>query len=107
MYYVYLQDFRRDELAYKYALQWFDQMVLSKVKDKKIIQMWSMRPFELSGVECNIELQTGTFIDESMLEFAWGGKHPGPDFKFDINLANHMTVEQNQQWADKVHDRIS
>jgi len=42
-----------------------------------------------------------------MLEFAWGGKRPGSDFKFDINLANHMTTEQNQQWADKVYDRIS
>ena len=54
-----------------------------------------------------IILQTGEFIDESMLEFAWGGKTPEPGFKFDINLANHMTIEQNQQWADKVYDRIS
>jgi hypothetical protein len=42
-----------------------------------------------------------------MLEFAWGGKTPEAGFKFDINLANHMTVEQNQQWADKVYDRIN
>jgi len=106
MYYVYLQDYRKDELAYRYALQWFDKEVLSKVADKKIIQTWSMRPFELSGVECDLKLNTGTFINESMLEFAWGGPKPSPDFKFDINLANHMTVEQNQRWATKIYDNI-
>jgi hypothetical protein len=106
MYYVYLQDYRKDELAYRYALQWFDKEVLSKVADKKIIQTWSMRPFELSGVECDLKLNTGTFINESMLEFAWGGRKPSPDFKFDINLANHMTVEQNQRWATKIYDNI-
>ena len=106
MYYVYLQDFRRDELAYKYALQWFDQHELPKAKDKKIIQMWSMKPFELTNRRCDITLQTGKFLDESMLEFAWGGKTPESGFKFDINLANHMTVEQNQKWADKVYDEL-
>ena len=106
MYYVYLQDYRKDELAYRYALQWFDKEVLTKVTDKKIVQTWSMRPFELSGVECDLKLNTGTFINESMLEFAWGGRKPSPDFKFDINLANHMTVEQNQRWATKIYDNI-
>ena len=107
MYYVYLQEYRKDELAYKYALQWFDQKELPKAKDKKIIQTWSIKPFELSGEPCDLKLQTGTFIDESMLMFAWGGKTPETGFKFDLDLANHMTVEQNQQWAQKVYDRIS
>jgi|TARA_B100001093_G_C26502849_1_gene874073 hypothetical protein len=107
MYYVYLQDYRKDELAYKYALQWFDQKELPKAQDKKIIQMWSMKPFELSGEPCDLKLQTGMFIDESMLMFAWGGKTPQPGFKFDIDLANHMNVEQNEQWAQKVYDRLT
>tara|TARA_R110000782_G_C14742973_1_gene406352 strand:- start:529 stop:1143 length:615 start_codon:yes stop_codon:yes gene_type:complete len=106
MYYVYLQNYRKDELAYQYALQWFDRKELPK-SGKKIIQMWSMKPFELTNRGCDIELQTGEFIDESMLEFAWGGKTPEAGFKFDINLANHMTVEQNKEWANKVYDRIS
>jgi hypothetical protein len=105
MYYVYLQNYRKDELTYQYALQWFDRMELPK-SGKKIIQMWSMKPFELTNRRSNIELQTGEFVNESMLEFAWGGKTPEAGFKFDINLANHMTVEQNQQWADKVYERI-
>ena len=107
MYWVYLHDYRKDELAYKYALQWFDQHELPKAKDKKIIQMWSMKPFELTNRRCDITLQTGKFLDESMLDFAWGGKTPESGFKFDINLANHMTVEQNQKWADKVYDELS
>jgi len=107
MYWVYLHNYRKDELAYRYAVQWFDQHELPKAKGKKIVQMWSIKPFELTNRRCDIILQTGEFIDESMLEFAWGGKTPEPGFKFDINLANHMTIEQNQQWADKVYDRIS
>ena len=106
MYYVYLQDYRKDELAYQYALKWFDRHELPKAKEKKIVQMWSMKPFELTNRGCDIELTTGEFIDESMLEFAWGGKTPEPGFKFDINLANHMTKEQNQEWANKVYERI-
>ncbi len=106
MYYVYLQDYHKDELAYRYALQWFDRNELPKC-GKKIIQMWSMKPFELTNRQCEVKLQTGEFIDESMLEFAWGGKTPEPGFKFDINLANHMTIEQNKQWAEKIYDRIS
>ena len=107
MYWVYLQNYRKDELAYRYALQWFDQKELPKAKDKKIIQMWSMKPFELSGEPCDLKLQTGMFIDDSMLMFAWGGKTPEPGFKFDIDLANHMNVEQNEQWAQKVYDRLT
>ena len=104
MYYVHLQDYRKDELAYSYALQWFDQHVLTKARDKKIIQMWSMKPFELSGRPCNLKLTTGEFIDESMLMFAWDGEPK--QMKFDINLSNHMTEVQNKQWADKVYERI-
>lgn len=104
MYYVYLQNYRKDELAYSYALQWFDQHELPKAKDKKIIQMWSMKPFELSGRPCNLKLTTGTFINESMLMFAWDGEPK--QMKFDINLSNHMTAEQNQQWAQRVYERM-
>ena len=105
MYYVYLQDYKKEELAYSYALQWFDRHILSqKSQSHPILQTWSMRPFELGGREVELQLTTGKFVDESMLEFAWGGTKPQGGFKFDINLANHMTVEQNEKWAQKMFD---
>ena len=74
------------------------------IKEKKIVQMWSMRPFELAGKNNDIILETGSFLNESMLMFAWNGVPK--EFKFDINLSNHMTVEQNKLWADKVYTII-
>ena len=41
-----------------------------------------------------------------MMQFAWGGNKPTDDYKDDINLFNHMTAKQNQQWADMIKDRI-
>lgn len=107
MYYVYLQNYDKDELAYRYALQWFDQHELKQYEsNSQILQTWSMKPFELAGKSSNIVLKTGKFLDLSMLEFAWGSKTPKEGFKFDINLSNHMTTEQNKQWADKMYDRL-
>ena len=106
MYYVYLQNYKKEELAYTYALQWFDRHVLGD-NTKKVLQTWSMRPFELTGRKSELQLTTGKFIDESMLEFAWGGKTPKSGFKFDINLSNHMTTEQNKEWCSKMYEALA
>jgi len=96
-YWRHLHSYDKDEMAYEYALQHYDQNILSQVRSE-VIQTWSFRPFETAGKDAGIELSTGTFIDESMFAFSGGKDARG---KGDIN---HMTVEQNQQWADKVYD---
>jgi len=110
MYYVYLQDYKKEELAYSYALQWFDRHILSP-KDglHSILQTWSMRPYELGGRNEVFELKTGKFVDESMLQFAWGGGFkPEDGFKFadDGTRCNHFTAEQNKAWAEKMYENI-
>lgn len=92
-YWKYLHSVEKAELAYEYALKYYDQNILSKL-NKQVIQMWSFKPRE------DIELRTGTFIDECMFEFSGGQKEWGNG---DIN---HMTVEQNEQWAKKVYERL-
>ena len=73
--------------------------------------MWSFKPFETAGKDAGIKLSTGTFIDESMLSFSKQGtddkswQSSGAINKCDLGI-NHMTIEQNQQWAQKVYDRI-
>lgn len=99
-YWKYLHNYDKDEMAYEYALRYYDQEVLSKI-DKTIIQMWSFRPFETAGKDAGIVLQTGTVIDESMFAFSGGKKHWGR------GTINHMTVQQNQEWASKVYERIA
>jgi len=97
-------------MAYEYALKHYDQHILSEV-NSEIVQMWSFRPFETAGKDAGIQLTTGTFIDESMLAFSkqansdksW--KESGLLNQGDTGI-NHMTIEQNQQWAEKIHDRI-
>ena len=99
-YWKYLHSYDKDEMAYKYALKYYDQNILSKV-DKKIIQMWSFRPFETAGKDAGIRLQSGIFIDDSMFAFS---KTAGEKDGWGIGTINHMTAEQNLQWADRVYD---
>ena len=93
-YWKYLHSYEKDEMAYEYALRYYDQNILSKV-DKKIIQMWSFRPFETAGKDAGIKLNSGVFIDKSMFSFS--------KLSDDTGTINHMTPEQNQQWADLVY----
>ena len=98
-YWKYLHNYDKDEMSYEYALKYYDQNVLSEVKSE-IVQMWSFRPFETAGKDAGIKLTTGTFIDESMYEFS-GGKN-----SWGRGEINHMTEQQNKQWAEKVYERL-
>ena len=68
-------------------------------------------PRNTAGKDAGIQLQSGLFIDESILSFSkthaedtsWMAS--GVVNKCDRGI-NHMTVEQNQQWADKVYEKI-
>ena len=103
-YYKYLQNDEKDKLASRYALQWFDQNELKPYEDShKIIQMWSFKPFETANKDAGIKLSSGTFIDESMFAFS---KSAGEKDGWGVGTINHMTVEQNQQWADKVYSSM-
>ena len=98
-YYKYLSFEDKDAIAYKYALQFFDQNVLQELdKGKNIVQMWSMLPFD-------IKLKSGFFLNESCLIHSWDGdmNYKG---KTDLDLSNHMTAEQNKNWAKKVYNII-
>jgi hypothetical protein len=89
-------------MAYEYSLKYYDTEILSRV-DSEIVQMWSFRPFETAGKKANIKLTTGTFIDESMFQFS---KNEGVKNDWGIGTINHMTVDQNRQWAEKVYRQI-
>ena len=108
-YWVYLHNYDKDEMAYEYALKYYDRHVLSKVKSE-IVQMWSFKPFETAGKDPGIELTSGTFINESLLAFSKQKKDIGWKSSGVVNRCetgiNHMTVEQNQQWAEKVYGRL-
>ena len=109
-YWIHLHNYDKDEMAYEYALKYYDQNILSKV-ESEIVQMWSFKPFETAGKDAGIKLTSGLFIDESMLSFSkqnnfdesW--KSAGVINHCDLGI-NHMTVEQNQRWAQKIYDRM-
>jgi hypothetical protein len=96
----HLHSYDKDEMAYEYALRHYDQNILSQVQSQ-IIQMWSFRPFETEDKDAGIQLQTGVFIDESMFAFSKNNKERDG---WGLGTINHMTVEQNQRWADRVYD---
>ena len=101
-YWKYLHNYDKDEMAYEYAIKHYDQNILSKV-NSEIVQMWSFKPFETADKDAGIQLMTGKFINESMFAFS---KSAGEKDGWGAGTINHMTIEQNQQWADKVYDRI-
>jgi len=101
-YWKYLHSTEKSEMSYEYALKYYDQNILSKV-DKQIVQMWSFKPFETEDKDAGIKLITGTFIDESMFAFS---KTAGEKDGWGIGTINHMTKEQNQQWANKVYGSL-
>ncbi len=113
-YFIHLHSYDRDELAYEYALKWFDHDVLSKIKNKMIVQTWSFRPFEQAKKDAGIKLTSGIFIDESM--YALSLQHElnlghyvtgrGATMPWGKGIINHMSAEQNKLWADKVHTAI-
>ncbi len=109
-YWIHLHNYDKDEMAYEYALKHFDQNILSGV-NSEIVQMWSFRPFETNNRDAGIKLQTGIVIDQSLMSFSKEGRDRGWRTRGIVNECdlgiNHMTVEQNKQWAEKVYDRIS
>ena len=102
-YWKYLHNYDKDEMAYEYSLKHYDQNILSKI-DKQIVQMWSFKPFETAGKNAGITLTSGKFIDESMFAFS---KSAGEKHGWGIGTINHMTVEQNKQWAEKVYEKFT
>lgn len=101
-YWKYLQHQYKDEMAYEYALKYYDQHVLSKV-NSQVVQMWSFKPFETSDRPQGFKLKTGVFIDESMFAFS---KTAGEKDGWGVGGINHMTVEQNKIWAEKVYGSL-
>ena len=99
-YWIHLQNQYKDEMSYEYALKYYDRHILSEVKSQ-IVQTWSFRPFETSDRPQGFQLETGAFIDESMFEFS---KTAGVKDGWGVGDINHMTVEQNEQWAEKVYE---
>jgi len=98
-YYKYLSFEEKDKIAYKYALQFFDQNILKQYKNNKVIvQMWSMLPKQ-------IVLNSGIFFNKSCLLHSWDNdmNYKG---KQSLNLSNHMTKLQNKTWAEKIYENI-
>ena len=101
-YWVHLHHQYKDEMAYEMSLKYYDRHVLSTV-NSKIVQMWSFKPFETADRPMGLQLTTGAFIDESMFAFS---KSAGVKDGWGVGTINHMTSEQNQQWAEKVYGSL-
>jgi len=107
-YWIHLHNYDKDELSYEYSVKWFDHDVLSKIKNKTIVQMWSFRPFETAGKDADIKLNSGIFIDESLYasSLTENTQAGGVTMPWGKGIINHMSAEQNKLWADKVYTII-
>jgi hypothetical protein len=107
LYYMHLRNHEKDDLAYRYALQWFDREVLKPLaREHEIIQMWSMDPADVSVSGMKIQLTTGLVINESILNFAYRYVDAGPGFKFDPTWGNHLSDKGNRDFASHIGNKI-
>jgi hypothetical protein len=108
LYRVYLQNNLKDNLAYRYAVQWFDQHVLRDLESKhQIVQMWSMDPMDIMNPQTKINLTTGLVIEQSILDYAYKIVGAGPGFIFPSEWQNHMSDENNTKFAKNIFDQVS
>ena len=91
-YWKYLHNYDKDEMAYEYSLKHYDQNILPKV-DKKIIQLWSFRPFETAEKNANIQLTSGLFIDHNLYRVSVEDRHPDKSINHMSSLMNLKTAE--------------
>tara|TARA_Y100000592_G_scaffold35145_1_gene55788 strand:- start:1855 stop:2529 length:675 start_codon:yes stop_codon:yes gene_type:complete len=108
LYRVYLQNNLKDNLAYRYSIQWFDQHILHDLQDKHhIIQMWSMNPKDIMNPQTPIDLTTGLVFEQSILDYAYRIIEAGPGFNFPPEWQNHMSDENNIKFAKHIFPRVS
>ena len=86
-YYSYVHDFEHSKTRQMRELYWFDHEILSKYLGK-IIHCWSFKKtYEFShGVSFDTPLFNLSFMDPSSI--------------------NHMTIEQNYEFANQLHNLI-
>ena len=107
MYRVYLQHNEKDNVSYRYSLQWFDQHVLKELESKHdIIQMWSMNPKDIMCPQTQITLKTGLCFEQSILDFAYRIVGAGPGFTFPPEWPNHMSDENNIKFAKQIFPKV-
>jgi len=107
-YFVYFWNDKKENLNYKWTLEYFDRNLLHKVEQNtKIVQAFSFKPEDYHSAEHNVKLQSGMILNDSLLKFSG---HPiethmymSKAFK---KLKNHMSVEKNQQLAEHFYNKI-
>tara|TARA_A100001011_G_C14126803_1_gene763682 strand:- start:144 stop:770 length:627 start_codon:yes stop_codon:yes gene_type:complete len=103
-YKIWISDNDKDHVQYEYVLKYFDQKVLKPLqKSTMIYQCWSFKPFELVDQHQDIQLTAGKFDNISLYQIA--NKKSFLD-NFNVKkdpVYNHMSAEQNIEFAERVY----
>ena len=106
-YKLYLADQEKEHLEYEYILKHFDQNILKVLeKQTKILQTWSIKPFELANIEYNMSLTAGIFYDISLYQFS-NYTFLGAEHEKNNHLLNHMTDDKNKELAELFFKKLN
>jgi len=108
-YYAYLYFEDKENLNYKFTLEYFENYILKNIKDKKIYQIFSINPKDCNTSSLEVNLNYSFINEFSLLQFSeytienhmshfWQKMH-----KLHIN---HMSIDKNQQLADYFFQKI-
>ncbi len=106
--FAYLWNDNKENLNYKWTLEYFDQNILDKAKQHtKILQVFSFTPEDVRSKPFDVNLKSGQILKESLLQFS------GHTIKTHMSVSkdfqqydNHMSVEKNQQLAEHLYNKL-
>ena len=106
-YYAYLYFEDKENLNYKFTLEYFENYILKNIKDKKNYQIFSINPKDCNTPSLEVDLNYNFINEFSLLQFSEHTikNHINKHWKDEITF-NHMSVEKNQKLADYFFQKI-
>jgi hypothetical protein len=107
-YYAYLYFEDKENLNYKFTLEYFENYVLKNIKDKKCYQIFSINPKDCNTDSLEVDLNYNFINDFSLLQFSeYTIKNHLNQQWHHKTLVNHMSIDKNEQLADYFFQRIT
>jgi hypothetical protein len=106
-YYSYLYFKDKENLNYKFALEYFENFYLKNIKDKKIYQIYSINLDDCNTNALKVDLKFNFINEFSLLQFSGYAIENHIDNQWGDEITfNHMSEDKNQKLADYFFQKI-
>jgi len=103
--YLYFED--KENLNYKFTLEYFENFILKKIKDKKIFQIFSVNPNDSGIPSLKVNLNFNFLTEFSLLQFSGYTMKHHRKKSLDETLINHMSLDKNYKLSEYFFQKIT